>query len=119
MIIGIVYCLQLSIEDGLSPKLPWSSRYILPICHLLVFDITMNPHHEFVIRGSALELVEAFKYLGCLLAQDDDARDCKPGEFKSPLGLLTVACGNWIKLSSGGWNLVGRLTTEFKGVLFS
>lgn len=84
----------------------------------LVFDITMNPRHEFMIRGSA-QRVEAFKYLGCLIAQDDDTRDCKPNEFKSPLGLLTVACGNWIKLSSGGWNMVGRLTMEFKGVLFS
>ncbi len=31
-----------------------------------------------------------------------------------PLVLLTVACGNWVKLLSGGWNLVGRLTTEFR-----
>ena len=69
----------------------------------------MNPRQEFAIRGSALERVDAFKYLGCLLVQDDDARDCKPGEFKPPFGLLTVACGNWIKLPSGGWNLVGRL----------
>ncbi len=69
----------------------------------------MNPRYEFAIRGSARERVDAFKYLGCLLVQDDDARDCKPGEFKPPFGLLTVACENWIKLPSGGWNLVGKL----------
>jgi hypothetical protein len=44
-----------------------------PSVFSFIFDITMNPRHKFAIRGSALKRVEAFKYLGCLLGQDDDA----------------------------------------------